>query len=549
MNDSPISDLEAIPILLRIKKAKPILLINWYRPPNSKCDLLDQYEQFLEFTESIDCHLIVIGDINMDIRKDVDDYVTKRYKQINSIYSLQFINSSECTRITNESASLIDHMSTNSIEMIKSHGVIHNGVSDHSMSYLIWKAHQVHSGVKYVTYRKSKGVDIDTFKADLSKQNWVEVEEENCIDESTCKFEKLLFEVVNKHMPVKTKRVRKTQSPWLNETIFKLMKERDLLKSKAIKTKNKSIWKDYRVLKNKVTSLITKSKRKYFTEQLTKDQSRNNSWKTLSSVLPKKCSSSQPPPSQCQSMANEFNHHFANVATNLISDSTETVVESGDKMSTDSATREPCVQYPLTFSTVSESEILKEIQQLKNKKSVGLDGISVKVLKMSKDVIVRPITFLINKSITQGKVPNKWKIAKIIPLHKKGDRSISNNYRPISILSCLSKILEKVIQKQLVQHLNRNNILTIEQSGFRPKHSTSTALIKVTDEWLKSLDNGLFTGAVFVDLQKAFDMVNPKCLLNKLSTIGINGPSLKWFENYLSDRRIVTPVGPLPRRG
>ena len=68
-------------------------------------------------------------------------------------------------------------------------------------------------------------------------------------------------------------------------------------------------------------------------------------------------------------------------------------------------------------------------------------------------------------------------------------------------------------------------------------------MIKVTDEWLKSLDNGLFTGAVFVDLQKAFDMVNPKCLLNKLSTIGINGPSLKWLENYLSDRRIITSIG------
>ena len=91
--------------------------------------------------------------------------------------------------------------------------------------------------------------------------------------------------------------------------------------------------------------------------------------------------------------------------------------------------------------------------------------------------------------------------------------------------------------------MNKNNILTIEQSGFRPKHSTSTALIKVTDEWLKSLDNGQFTGAIFVDVQKAFDIVDCKCLLSKLSAIGVNGISLKWFENYLLDRRIVTCIG------
>ena len=112
-----------------------------------------------------------MGDINLDIRKEEDDYITKRYKQLNDIYSLQFINTSECTRITHESASLIDHMLTNSCEMIKSSGVIHNGVSDHSMSYLIWKAHQAQSGVNYVTFRKSKGVDTDAFRSDLSQQN------------------------------------------------------------------------------------------------------------------------------------------------------------------------------------------------------------------------------------------------------------------------------------------------------------------------------------------------------------------------------------------
>ena len=278
-----------------------------------------------------------------------------------------------------------------------------------------------------------------------------------------------------------------------------------------------------------------KSKRSYYTEHLTKEQNACKSWKTLASLLPKKGSTSQPPASQCQSMANQFNHHFANVATGLISDSSQNEPANSN---TDSS-----LKYPFKLCTVSEDDILKEIQLLKNKKSVGLDGISVKILKMSRNEIAKPITSLINKSITLGKVPKKWKIAKIIPLHKKGDRSIPNNYRPISILSCLSKILERIIQKQLIHHLNVNNILTIEQSGFRPKHSTSTALIKVTDEWLKAMDKGMYTGAVFVDLQKAFDLVNVKCLLNSLLKIGISGISLKWFEDYLSDRKIVTAIG------
>ena len=316
------------------------------------------------------------------------------------------------------------------------------------------------------------------------------------------------------------------------------MKKRDEAKCKAIKTQNKNAWKDYRVLKNKVTSMIKKSKRNYYEEQFSKDQNSSNSWKTLSSLVPKKSSSSLPPSSQCQSMANQFNHHFANVATGLISNSSETEISDPDLSC--SGTR---VKYPFKFHTVNEDFILKEVQQLKNKKSVGLDGISVKIIKMSKEVIIRPICYLINKSITSGIVPKKWKVAKIVPLHKKGDKTIPNNYRPISILSCLSKILERVVQKQLVQHLQINNILSIEQSGFRPKHSTSTALIKVTDEWLKSIDEGKFTGAVFVDLQKAFDLVNIQCLLNKLLEIGVTGTPLKWFENYLSNRKIVTCIG------
>ena len=114
---------------------------------------------------------------------------------------------------------------------------------------------------------------------------------------------------------------------------------------------------------------------------------------------------------------------------------------------------------------------------------------------------------------------NNWKRSKIIPIHKSGDKTSPNNYRPISILPSVSKVLEKLVQVQLAEYLKSNSILSEAQSGFRKYHSTMSALVKVTDDWLTSMDHGLYTGAVFIDLRKAFDTVDPAILLNKLSSI------------------------------
>ena len=139
-------------------------------------------------------------------------------------------------------------------------------------------------------------------------------------------------------------------------------------------------------------------------------------------------------------------------------------------------------------------------------------------------------------------MPDKWKVAKIIPIHKKGDKLDFNNYRPISILPCASKIMERVVQKQLLQYLKSHSLLSRNQSGFRPKHSTLTALATVTDDWFHSIDKGEYTGTIFVDLQKAFDMVDHLILLSKLEDMGITGTELQWFKSYLSNRRIRTSV-------
>ena len=182
---------------------------------------------------------------------------------------------------------------------------------------------------------------------------------------------------------------------------------------------------------------------------------------------------------------------------------------------------------------------------MSNKKSMGVDNISMLMIKMATPIIVPSLTYIFNRSLSERVFPTKWKRSKIIPIHKSGNKTLPNNYRPISILPSVSKILEKLVQMQLSDYLKRNNILSEAQSGFRKNHSTISSLLKVTDDWLTAIDRGLFTGAVFIDLRKAFDTVDPSILLQKLRSIGVSLDCLPWFASYLTDRRIFTVVNSL----
>ena len=166
------------------------------------------------------------------------------------------------------------------------------------------------------------------------------------------------------------------------------------------------------------------------------------------------------------------------------------------------------------FSPPSESEISDIIIGLKNS-APGEDELSASIIKEIRLSIIKPLTNICAKSINQGIVPSNMKIAKIIPIHKSGDKSSLSNYRPISVLPVFSKVLEKVIYKQMYTHLENLNIFYKHQYGFRKNHSTYMAIMQLVDHILASRDSGKFSVGIFLDLSKAFDTVNHDILIKK----------------------------------
>ena len=196
----------------------------------------------------------------------------------------------------------------------------------------------------------------------------------------------------------------------------------------------------------------------------------------------------------------------------------------------------------LFLNPTDEEEIFRIVNSLKNKKSYGSDEISNNLLKLIIPYIINPLVHIFNISLLTGVFPSDMKIAKVIPIYKKDDSTLLSNYRPVSILSSFSKILERLVYNRLSSFLILHTLLNPSQYGFRKFHSTDLALLELVDKVSNALAKKEHIISVFMDLSKAFDTLDHAILISKLEHYGIRGIALKWFKSYINNRLQFTCI-------
>lgn len=338
----------------------------------------------------------------------------------------------------------------------------------------------------------------------------------------------LLKLAIDKHVPIKSKRVKQIDIPaWLSNTTIAAMRDRDALNRKTQK-------KEFQKQRNIVNSLVEKDKKSYVNKTVEDNKDTKTIWRAINTLTN---SNKKVAKTKIELEPNEINDFFLELPKTIL---TSEMRELNNKYECPPELIEFCTNkaipknFILPYITVPE--VGKRITKLKNTNAVGPDGIPVNLLKIALPYIIEPLTYAYNLCIEKNCFPTQLKEAKVIPLPKSQDTSHPKNLRPISLLPILSKPLEGHIHKHMYQHLNTNNLIHKNQSGFRPKHSCQTALVRLIDSWLSSINKKQTVGAVYLDFKKAFDLVHHKTLLKKLEIYFPNSQVTNLIESYLTNR-------------
>ena len=537
-------DIEILTVFGKYSFGKKVYFLSVYRPPTGAIDsFFTTLTDIILQNSLLENEMWLLGDLNIDFLKREDPNTRKLFDFLRLTGLSQRIKLP--TRMTGFTSSCIDHIISN-IENVKisSVGVLNDVISDHYPVYICIKKERnrvEHMKIKGRTYRKyDKGI----FQELLIHENW------DVFYASTdpTQLWNFILDIIHKHInimcPIKFINIRTNSPPWITQEVVEAINDRNALFSKFHKKDGDVDIAMARQARNNTNKLVLNAKSEYIKNALEQNKDDPKKfWRILNNTLLKSEKDSanivfdmgNNQYSSCSDSCEIINSHFANVGRNLYAQfdilTNNTIYQQIYGIDTCDDDIKFCV-----------NDVVKIVKKIDVHKSSGIDYLPTFILKDCFEVIVDQLTYLFNQSLNVGIFPDSWAVATITPIPKTGNKHLVNNWRPISIVPLIGKLMEKLCTNLLNSHLDLNDILCDEQYGFRPKRSTGLAIFNYIKLITEEINRKKIVGTIYLDFAKAFDSINHELLIAKLADMGVHLKLLNLLKNYLGNRKIRTKL-------
>lgn len=503
------------------------VLVAVYRPPETLNTTLDSFMQLLDnFLTARGNHTTIItGDFNLDLLTTTS--AVQRYTNI--VLSNGFFF---CGNRPTRYEACLDHVLTNTNELLITVQQLQYNLFDHDAMF-IEIDRPIERSPKTTTYYRK--VDTSKFREFLLN-NPTHTNELFAVEDNYNSLLSQLRPGLDAATSlVKVRNKRSHSRLWVDQELKQCIRTKNYWYGKYRQNVNNEVVRNtYTYWANRVTNMKrSKMKQHYGTSFARQQNNTTGTWLVIKDVLGnhvhtrKPLSSQQSSPKSKRRYIGEANNYFASAGKNLAEKIPYSALQPLN----------PQTNHQFTITPVSRAIVLRTITNMAASKSTGYDGCQPDVLKACSDILADSIADVVNSSIRQSQVPTALKISKVVAIPKTLAAKTFNDYRPINIPSVTDKVLQKVVNKQLIDYLEEHTLLSPHQYGFRPKSNTQTALFDVVVDIQTHCDRKEKVSAIFLDLSKAFDTCDKRILLRRLSELGVIGESLQWFASFLDSRQ------------
>ena len=522
-----------------------VLVIGIYRPPAAcKNSFISAINRVLNHPKVSNASMVLFGgDFNLDLNTPNRPAIREYLSTMHSNYFYQAITESTRPSVPpSVNSSNLDHIWCNNTRWTHYAGVIPIDLTDHYLCFIHLLCPKFIEDKTKIEFRPYSEPNLSKLIEKLVETNWNSVCGFNEVDSDINNLMGTINKLYCQCFPIKSKFItqKRIDNPWISSNLKSKIKQKHeyfSLYKKGLLSQN-----TYSIFKNKVSFEIMEAKQKYYITEFQSDSTPKSKWDLIKKLMGCKKNSTYISEMEFNDqivtdqgeIVEKLNHYFTNIALNL------------DRNLPDSQD-DPAAQIDSNLKTfylfpVAPQECLRVIKNLKITKS-DINHIPVKIFKLVAPYLIEPLCKLINLSFSTGVFPKLFKIARITPIFKSGDRKMPTNYRPISSIPYLSKVFEKCICIRLLKFFDKFSLFSNCQHGFRKGRTTCDALLSLTESIYENLNRREYLVSSLVDLRKAFDTVSHPILVRKLAKYGVRGVSLSLITSFLKDRKQFVSLG------